>query len=111
MDTKYIIETTDSREATLMMNAKRMANVISEIRDWRSQIYNGKAYGEIKYLYKGKLYDEYEFQKITIPEEDRDEHGFLKEGLVQHVYLEKDVEYKLDSIINCVDDLIYHNYE
>lgn len=110
-ETKFKIETTDKREATLMLNAIRMAGVLYEFRNWRCAIYNGKNY-DYSVLFNGKLYSYEEwhrdYDKIT-KDAERDENGFLKN--YKQVYTENDVERRLNEYLNDVDDLIYTFYE
>ena len=110
-ETKYKIETTDRNEATLMLNALRMAGALYDLRGWRSAIYNGKNY-DYSVLFDGKLYSYEEwhrnYNEIT-KDAERDEHGFLKG--VKHVYSEDDVERRLNECLRDVDDLIYNYYE
>lgn len=106
--TKITIETTDKREATLMLNAEKLALALYDILQWRHAIYNGKDYGEYRYLYKGKLYTESEFSKLTIPDEEYDKNYCIKDLKV--VYTKDDLERKLNYYLDDIADLVLKAY-
>ena len=111
-ETKIIFETTDKNEANLMLNATRMAKVLSDFLDWHSAIYNYKDI-EGKILFRGQVFTQDEFHKFLIEKEaeiERDERGLLKENF-EHIYLSKDVEQKLDALLDDVKDLIFNYFE
>lgn len=107
--TKYKIETTDSHEAALMINAMRMASALDDVLGWYSVIHNGKDY-DYMICYRGKLYSPTAFEKVEIPPEDRDERGFIKSDLYRHVYTTDSLERKLRELTEDVSDLIYTHY-
>lgn len=112
-ETKYIIKTNDKREMLLMLNATRMAQALYDIISWNRAIYNGKDYDGHVY-FKGKFYSKNEWYSMNdkdISEEDRNEQGFIKKDLLKYVYLNEDIEYKLNDILRDVNDFIYNYYE
>lgn len=106
--TKYTIETNDKREMNLMLNAERMALVLYDLLEWRRAIYNGKDYGDYRYLYKGKLYSENEYSMLKIPDEEYDKN-FCVKGL-ETVYTRKDIERRLNQYLDDIADLIAQAY-
>ena len=109
-ETKYTIETTNSREANLMMNSGRMAGALYDILSWYRALYNGKDY-DYKILYRGKLYTEQEFRKVEPPVEDLTEHGLIRPELITHVYTAETLEKKLRDLTDNISDLIFNYYE
>ena len=106
--TKYKIETSDIREMKLYLNGLRMVCTLYDILSWQRAIYNGKNYGEYHVLFNGKLYTandwERNYNEIT-KDAERDEQGFLKD--VKHVYLESDIEGKLEELLRDIKDFVY----
>lgn len=114
-ETKYTIETYDKSEANLMLNATRMASVLFELLEWHRAIYNGRD-GDYKVLYNNKLYDFNEWIRddalnTIVREEDKNEYGFIKDGLSSHVYTDDFIDHKLEDLLGEVRDLICNYYE
>lgn len=105
---KFVIECDDVREMELALASERMAMVLCDLLEWEHAIRNGKDYGRVRVLYKGNLYTESEYYKLKIPDEDRDEHGFVA-GL-KSVYTEDDVENILGDYLDEIRDLINRYY-
>lgn len=106
--TVYRIETRDKREMNMMLNAERMALALYDLLQWRHAVYNGKDYGDYKYLYKGKLYSESEFSKLNIPDEEYDENYCIKD--LHIVYSRDDLERKLNYYLDNISDLVLQAY-
>ena len=112
-ETKFTITTTDKHEAILMLNATKLALALSEFQGLHRQIYNGKNY-DAKVLFKDKIYDRYDFElkrDSLIQPEDRNEQGFLKEGLLTYVYTEDDVEKLLWNNLEEINQLLNDYFE
>ena len=110
-ETRYKIETADSRQMELYLNANRMICALYDLLYWKRNIYNGKDYGEGHVLYKGKLYTKYEYERIQHTEDEYDETThFLKESPL-YLYTEDDVMSKLDEYLNDIYDLVYKYME
>ena len=110
-ETRYKIETADSRQMKLYLNANRMACVLYDLLSWRRAIYNGKNYGEGSVLYQGKLYKKNEWERMEHTEDEYDpETHFLKDKVI-YLYTEDDLESKLDSFLDEVRDFIYDYME
>lgn len=107
-NTVYKIETNDKREMNMMLNAERMALVLYDLLEWRRAVYNGKDYGDYRYLYKGKIYTEQEFSQLTIPDEEYNENHCIKD--LKIVYVREDIERRLNQYLDDIADLIYKAY-
>ena len=107
-DMRFTIQTDSKRDMNLMLNAERMALALYELLEWRRILYNCKDYGDCKYLYKGKLYDENEFSKIEIPDEEYNENFTVKD--LKSVYTRETIERRLNQYLDDVADLIYNTY-
>lgn len=101
-ETKFIIETTSRKEATLMSNALKMALIIEDLINFRRELYNNKSY-DVRYLYDGKVYTTQEWFTLK-----RDYEKDKKEGkTVMTVLTDDDVIRKIDDILDGIEYLIY----
>ena len=110
-ETRYKIDTADDRQMKLYLNANRMACVLYDLLNWKSAIYNGKNYGEGSVLYKGKLYNKYEWSELKHNEDEYDEETHFLKDKVTYLYTEKDLEDKLDNLLDDIRDFIYDYME
>ena len=111
-ETIFKIETTDKREAMLMLNATRMAGVLYEILCWHRAVYNYKDYDGLNFVEKeGKLMTDNELYKY------KQENGIIyKPGSednlkVQTVYTHDFIEHKIENLTDSIRDLIFEYYE
>ena len=100
-ETTYTITTTDRREATIMINATKLAVALHDLMDYRRAIYNGKEY-DVSYLYDGKLYTSKEYFYL-----ERDYEKDKLEGKSSKVVItEQQLLDKLDYILDGVEELV-----
>lgn len=99
-NTKFTIETTDRNEATLMINALKLAGVLYDILSWYRAIYNGKDYDH-SVIRDGELMDLNTYYKL--PHDD-------KEHKVQCVYTQDQIERKLEELTSDISDIINNHY-
>ena len=105
---KFTIETDDEKEAKLLANIKDIAWNIYDLMQWDENIYKGYD-NSVQYLYKGKLYDFWEFAKLSETEE-KDEHGMLKEEVVR-VYKEEDLLKDIEAKLSKISQIVKEYYE
>lgn len=109
-ETRYKIETADKKQLELYLKSNKMACVLYDIICWRRAIYNGKNYGEGSVIYKGKIYDKYEWERLEHSDDEYDENHYLKEKPI-YCYTEKDIELKLDELLDGISGFIYDYME
>lgn len=109
-ETRYKIETADRKQLELYLKSNAMVCALYDIICWRRAIYNGKNYGEGSVIYKGKLYSKDEWTLMKHSDDEYDENHYFKEKPI-YCYTEKDIERKLDELLNDISGFVYDYME
>lgn len=93
--TKYTIETTDKVELEMYLNASKVFYALSEIKEWRRELYRGKNYDWVV-LYKGKLYSAEEWET----------RRFIADEKPQYLYTDDAILKRIDDALSNVENVL-----